>query len=85
MVDWLIMRPRPRLLSLFVCCGVLGGNAGEVVLPTDGGRNNFGSHFGLLFVKGVYVYGQLLTEISETIKMVVSKAYFRKNALRSYL
>ena len=62
-----------------------GGNAAEVMLPTDGERNDFGSHFGSLFVRGFYAYGQLLTEIRETIKMVVSKAYFQKNALRSYL
>ena len=26
-------------------------------------RNDFGSHFVSLFVKGVYAYGQLLTEL----------------------
>lgn len=56
------------------------------MLPMDGGRDDFGSHFVSLFAKGLYVYGQLLTEIPRSdAKMIVLKVYFQENSLRSSL
>ena len=41
-------------------------------------QNDLGPQFVSLFVKGVYAFGQLLTEIPETIKVIASKAYFQE-------
>ena len=84
MVAWQIIGARLRLRNCkthptlpFCLLWRFGENTGEVLLPADGGRNDFGPHF----AEGVYAYGQLLTEIPRSdIKMIVSKVYFQEKS-----